>query len=50
MDKKEVKPTKAVFLRGLKPANHKWLKETAHKKGYTLSGFLNHIIEEARVA
>ena len=40
--------TKAVFLRGVKPVNYKWLKAQAKKQGYTLSGFVNKILEEAR--
>jgi hypothetical protein len=39
---------KAVFLRGLKGANHHWLKEEAKRQGYTLSGFVNHLVEGAR--
>lgn len=39
---------KAVFLRGLHFHNHAWLKKQAKKHGYTLSGFVNHLIEKAR--
>lgn len=40
--------TKPVFLRGLKPENHKWLKTVAKERGYTLSGFVNTVVEKAR--
>jgi hypothetical protein len=39
---------KAVFLRGLKHGNHQWVKAEAKKRGYTLSGFINYVFEEAQ--
>lgn len=42
------KKVKAVFLRGLTPENHKWVKEQAKRQGYTLSGFINRLFQDAR--
>ena len=45
--KKKAKP-RAVFLRGLDEKNHKWIKAEAKRLGYTLSGYINRVFEEAR--
>lgn len=46
--KEKVEENKAVFLRGLDIGNHRWVKIEAKRRGYTLSGFINHIFKEAR--
>jgi hypothetical protein len=46
--KKKLADVKPVFLRGLKPENHSWVKDEAKKRGYTLSGFVNRLFETAQ--
>jgi hypothetical protein len=40
--------TKAIFLRGVKPDLYAWVKKTSKDQGYTMSGLVNKIFEQAK--
>ena len=47
-EKDEEEEVRTVMLRNLTESNYNWIKDTSKKEGYTLSGFVNHVIKTIR--